>query len=277
MSGGRLARYALDSHVLVALHVLFLTAIAFCRTRANYEDGVFERIVAAHVAPDASKREAALALNHAVHDMLAASNRALGRSTGRSRAWPFSHSLTGRLVEGGSCGTHSGVLARALQLADIDVRVVQLEAHGNPGAHIVVSAHLDGRWAVLDPLFDMAFVDPQGRLAGVDDLQTDWDRYAEQVPERYNLAANYHAVRYTNWRKIPVVMPALRAVLAALWGESQIETFSLRAHVLNVNRSYAVGLMLLYLPLLALSLAKLRARQRRTSNPVSGPSLPTGR
>ena len=155
------------------------------------------------------------------------------------------------------------VLMRALQLADFDVRLVQLNVRGVPGGHIVVSAELEGRWVVLDPLFDLAFVDPLGRLAEVSDLREDWERYSKQVPDRYDLAYDYQAVTYTNWHKVPVVMPALRSGLAAIRGADYAATFSLRAHVLNVYRVYALGLALLYLPVVVATLVTIRRGFRR--------------
>jgi hypothetical protein len=59
---------------------------------------------------------------------------------------------------------------------------------------------------------------------------------------------NYAGVRYTNWTKIPVIMPAIKKVLDFTAPEFA-STFSVRRYVLNVYRVYEVGLLSLWWPL----------------------------
>ena len=161
--------------------------------------------------------------------------------------------LTTFLIEGGACGAHSRVLARALQTAGIPARIAQLEVGGVWGAHIVVAARIEGRWVALDPLLDQAFVDDDGRLASIDEVGRDWDRYALQLEESRRPLVSYASYRYTNWEKVPVLMPALRGLLRLTAGEQAAAGFSLRSHLLNVWRVYAVLLGVTWLGLTLLT------------------------
>jgi hypothetical protein len=73
----------------------------------------------------------------------------------------------------------------------------------------------------------------------------------------------YAGVRYTNWTKIPVIIPAIKKVLDFAAPEFA-STFSVRRYILNVYRIYEVGLLSpLFLVAAYLLLRMASVRRRR--------------
>jgi hypothetical protein len=86
-------------------------------------------------------------------------------------------------------------------------------------------------------------------MASVKQVSANWPNYADQVPRGYNKMYDYTGVRYTNWSKIPVLMPAVKEVLS--WGLADVETLSVRSYVLNLYRTYMYLLLVLEVLLIA--------------------------
>lgn len=112
----------------------------------------------------------------------------------------------------GACGSFTMVLAKALDRVGIGFRIAQMICNGDkPGCHILLEANTDGRWIVLDPLFEQYFVRPDGKLASFSDVSSDWNYYADQIPSFRRTSQrssemyydtelyDYKLVRYTNW------------------------------------------------------------------------------
>jgi hypothetical protein len=91
---------------------------------------------------------------------------------------------------------------------------------------------------------------PSGKLASIADVQADWEHYSQQTPAHYDPKYNYEGVRYTNWNKIPVLMPALRKVLTWTIGSEKTETISLRTFFLEKYRVLFKLTLSLYLTIL---------------------------
>ena len=217
--GRRVLGVALDARVLVGLHAALLVSIAHLWMRGEYEDRVFERLVAAVVRPEMDEQQKALAVLHAVHETIETRNAVLReRVVDHLAGRLFENALDVILIEGGQCGDHSMVLTRALQVAGLEARAVQMNVRGTWGGHIVAEAKIDGRWVALDSLFDLAFVKPNGELATVAELHADWEAFADQVPDTYDRDASYRDYRRTNWESVPVLMPAAKALMTATLG-----------------------------------------------------------
>ncbi|MEP6750871.1 MAG: transglutaminase domain-containing protein, partial [Bacteroidota bacterium] len=149
----------------------------------------------------------------------------------------------------GSCGSYSAVLCRLLNTIGFTTRFAQMKVAGKYGGHIIVEAKTNHGWVVLDPSFNVSFTKPGGPLAGFNDVSANWALYTKQLPAGYNLLYNYQAVRYTNWNKIPVVMPAIRKVLSLFLSEKEIREISLRNYFLNKYEVCGNILLLLIFPL----------------------------
>jgi hypothetical protein len=133
----------------------------------------------------------------------------------------------------GACGSFSMVLARVLQGYHYDVRIAQMKSKGVYAAHNIVEAKTDHGWVVLDPLYDVYFIKPDSHLASFEDVRGDWSYYRKQVPPNYEMNYDYEDVRYTNWTKIPIVLPAVKKVLDQVLGKPVADTISMRTYFLR--------------------------------------------
>lgn len=129
----------------------------------------------------------------------------------------------------GACGSFSYVLSRLLEEMEIDCRIAQMKANGQYGSHMVVEAKTQQGWVVLDPIFDQYFVNADGSLASFADVKANWGRFSKQVNASYDLAYAYEDARYTNWNKVPVVMPAIKKVLYWTIGKKETDGLSIRS------------------------------------------------
>lgn len=151
----------------------------------------------------------------------------------------------------GACGSYSIVLANLLKTFGYKIRIAQMQVSGVFGGHIVVEANGGQGWVVLDPFYDLCFLQPGGHgLASFRDVQLDWASYSAQAPSGYNPSYRYENVRYTNWQKIPILMPAAKQLLTLVLGRAAADTFCLRVLVLNVNECifdvlFAISLLIL--------------------------------
>ena len=167
----------------------------------------------------------------------------------------------------GACGSYSEVLARILQTYHLPVRIAQMKANGIYAAHNVVETMVRQRWIVLDPTFNLCFVRPDQTLASFADVRKNWSYYSRQVPAGYNPIYRYEDVRYSNWTKIPVLLPALRSLLNATIGPERANGISLRTMFLN---SFSICLYLvlaLYFPLVIITIRKLARQKFSNSRP----------
>lgn len=148
----------------------------------------------------------------------------------------------------GSCGNFSHVLAEFCRTLGMPVRIVQLKLNGIYGAHIVVEAKVNGKWAAADCLFKMYFVKPDSSLASMEEVRKGVGDFSDQFPPNYPYADAYADFRYTNWDKIPVIMPAFKWLLTQIKGEEFVANFSLRIYFLNLHKAQFFILLLLYIP-----------------------------
>lgn len=148
----------------------------------------------------------------------------------------------------GACGSRAYVLGRLLQEMNIDVRFPQMTVNNQNAGHVLVEAKTSYGWVVLDASYNTFFRKQNGQLAGFADVQADWAHYQQQVPTSYNMAYRYEGVRYTNWDKIPLVMPLIKNIMYWTIGKEETDSYSLRSLVLrkfNVLFNITLGLYLL--------------------------------
>ncbi|MFO0837620.1 MAG: hypothetical protein U1D55_03775 [Phycisphaerae bacterium] len=254
-----------------------LTAFAFFIIFADGEDRLFKELVANVTTPAMSREEQAIALLHAAHDLLRprhavfnAPEESLGLREQYLRSSGFELN-----APRGACGSFSTVLCRSLQIAGFRARLVQMKVGAVWAGHVVVEAEVEpGCWAVLDPTYDLSFVRPDGELAGANDVHKDWAFYRHQVPNEYDSRYAYDELRYTNWNKIPVLMPALRWVIVITCGEQFASVLSIRACFLNLFRVYAWSSLVLAILPAGFVLAQSTLRHRRPGSKVETASNP---
>lgn len=217
--------------------VLLGAGIVLLILRAD-EASVLDTVVSQSVQPVWADEQKVIALTSVAHRLLSPRTQFFGRSLKASFRRTWLRSADSDLVRGGACGTYAGLLGRLLDAADIDFRVVQLYCEDVDvwGCHIVLEVEVDGTWRSVDPLFNVVFP------VSAEALRDDWIRYRNIVPPEYNPMYDYSNFRYTNWDKIPVLMPALRRMLE-LVSPDTAKTLSVRRHVLDVYSIWSASLI----------------------------------
>ncbi|HEX3768684.1 MAG TPA: hypothetical protein VHT72_09925, partial [Puia sp.] len=137
------------------------------------------------------------------------------------------------MTASGACGSYSMVLARVLQGYKFDVRIAQMKSNGSFAAHNIVEAKTKHGWVVLDPLYDTYFVNPSKLLASFGEVKDNWTFYKSQVPPGYDMNYRYEDVRYSNWTKIPILLPSVKKILDFTLGKENADTISLRTYFLR--------------------------------------------
>lgn len=146
----------------------------------------------------------------------------------------------------GACGSYSNVLANILEDLNIPVRFAQMQVNGVYGGHIVVEAKANDSWVVLDPSYNLYFIRPDGKLASFKDVSSNWNYYKSQVPTDYKSEYAYEGVRYTNWDKIPVLMPAVKSLLNKTIGTAKADEVSLRTFFFRKFLWMFYGVLIVY-------------------------------
>ncbi|MBX2924879.1 MAG: hypothetical protein KF746_21950 [Chitinophagaceae bacterium] len=172
--------------------------------------------------------------------------------------------LTVDLMTGqGACGSYSMIMARILKDLDVDVRLVQMKVDGEFGGHIILEAkQYNNKWAVFDPSYNLYFKRPDGSLASFDDVESNWNYYKNQVPEGYDMKYRYEDKQYTNWEKIPVIMPLLKKTLDWTLGKENADTFSLRTIMLRKFNIFFTATLVLLLCVLGYMAYYIYKKQR---------------
>lgn len=251
--------------ILAFFQGLLVTSIFYTAIESRYESTLFEQIVTSIASvPGAAQSKDSFLLQalHASHQLL--NNRQPvfnGPFSGFKTQviYPVTFDL---MTANGACGSYARVLARILQTAGVKVRFAEMEVHGQAGGHIIIEAQMSTGWVVLDPLYDLYFTTPRGTLASFSEVQKNWSFYKSQTPVHYNLAYNYEGVRYTNWDKIPVLLPMVKKILQGVLGKERTEHLSLRTYFLQPYHLAFYSLLCAYtLILLVISYRWLRTKQ----------------
>lgn len=238
---------------LAFVHGAVLMAALLMLLMSNYEDELYDRLLDRFIEPEMSQQEVALSLLHGTHKLLKPRENMFSRGGYHNIRDKFLRSSDIQLIDAqGACGSYSHVLGRLLQRAGFEVRLAQMKCGALWGCHILLEARIEGRFVSLDPLYDLAFVRPDGSLASFNEIGRNWLSYKSQVPESYPKLFAYEDVRYTNWGKIPFLLPSVKKVLTVFRADS-IETLSIRSWVLNVYKTYLFALLVGYGALLIVS------------------------
>ena len=249
---------------LLLLQVALLAAIFFMLINSRYEDRLYDTFVSKVVKPGMSQEEKALSLLHATHALLMPRYEIWGERLNLGVRERLFLSADSELLEARwRCASLSHVLCRALQRAGFTARIAQMKSRNIWGGHVLLEAKIKDEWVALDPLYDLYFVRSDRRLASINDIRQNWEYFKKQVPVDYDESYKYEDIRYSNWGKIPVIMPLIKSVLSAFMGEENAERISLRAAFLNLYKVYAVLLSILYIFILFLSVSRMAWGRRK--------------
>ncbi len=243
-------------------HGIVLTLIVALSLMAAHEDLIFDQIVSQASSEDMGQQERAIALVETAHSIMDVNFKVLGSTRSISAIERYIGSSDVHLLSPkGHCGSYAHVLARLLQRAEFDVRIAQMECSNKEvGCHIVVEAKIGGRYVPLDSMYNVYFFKKDETLATYEEVGTDWAYYSQQLPEAYPGYFDYHNVNYTNWNKIPLLMPFIKQVLELFIGE-KVHEISIRPYVLNVYKTYMIAVIAAYV--LGILFFLLLANRRR--------------
>lgn len=265
--------------LLPILQGMLLMALALAAVRWRYEEEVLQALVRGTVRDGMSDEQRVLALVSRVHELMLPRKvlyNARGALKPNLEIDPVNLFLFDTLNELntglGGCGGFTNVAARVLESAGYEARIGQMLCRGSAGAcHVFVEARISGKWAILDPLFNISFRSPDGHLASYAEVSRAWGTYQLQVPKGTGEADfpidlyDFHGVRYTNWDKVPVLMPAIKVLLGAFTDADEI---SLRTYVMSRNRLWVAVLGLINLVWLGLQVTSFLSRRR--NQPAQG-------
>ena len=273
---GTIKSIFLNLYFLVFINGFLLAFFIFCRVQADYENRLF-----ADVASIVTRGEEQSGQGNLIKTAVKITNRLLQRRSdvfnGQAPGGfldDMIHPLSADMMTAeGACGSYSAVLCRVLNTMGITTRIAQMKVNGKYGGHIITEAKTANGWVVLDPLYNLYFTRPDGKMAGFSEVSSMWQWYKKQVPADYNPSYNYAGVQYTNWNKIPVVMPAVKMLLAFFIKKEQLETISLRSYFLEKYTVAANVLLLFILPLSVLIVVKLAQLKYHTPQLLTPQSL----
>ncbi|MDR3713236.1 MAG: transglutaminase domain-containing protein [Puia sp.] len=246
-------------YFLTFLNGFLIASLFYFRMEGNYEDSLFasiKRSVDRQIDADDTQDSIVVKTMHVCNELL--HNRArifsedpIDEGVKSDYFHPTSVDL---MTTRGACGSYSMVLARLLQLSNYPIRIAQMKAHGIFAAHNVIEVYTNTGWAVLDPTFNVYFKKPgHSGMASFADVESNWKYYISQLPAGYDTSYKYEDVRYTNWEKIPVVLPAAKKLLGLFIGSQKVDKISIRTYFLRMYNIYFVVTLLLYIPIFLLT------------------------
>ncbi len=221
--------------VFIFLNGFLLALMVYFFVEDNYESQIF-RALASQVTEQGKNDKKSIVLNslQLTHNLEKYRLSVFGNKNIHAIKSEIIRPVTFDLMTGsGACGSYSYVLSRILDEFNIKTRFAQMKVGENFGGHIVIEAEIDGSWVVLDPSYNLYFQSANNQLASFKQVSANWAFYKQQVPANYDQTYNYAAVRYSNWNKIPVALPALKSFLSLFMSKEEIDTISLRSLVLQ--------------------------------------------
>ncbi len=225
-------------YFLTFLNGFLLASLFYFKTEANYERELF-RAIHSDISSNKlnstdSEDSVVVKVMHACHDLMVSREPVFeGKQFQGFESSLLEPTSIDLMTARGACGSFSMVLSRLLQGYKFKVRIAQMKAKGIFGNHNVVEAKTTHGWVVLDPLYDVCFEKPSHQLASFEDVSDNWDYYKSQLPSDYDMNYRYEDVRYSNWTKIPVVMPAIKKMLDFTIGKQRADKISLRTYFLR--------------------------------------------
>jgi hypothetical protein len=204
---------------------------------ANYENELFQAIhsdISSKIKTADSQDSVAVKVMHACHSLMVSRESVFeGKQFQGLKSDLLEPTSIDLMTARGACGSFALVLARVLQGYEFQVRIAQMKSNGVFAAHNIVEAKTGHGWVVLDPFFNVYFEKPSHQLASFEDVKENWNYYKAQLPPGYDMNFSYEDVRYSNWTKIPVILPAIKKVLDLTLGKEKADGISLRAYFLS--------------------------------------------
>jgi len=224
-------------YFLTFLNGFLLASLIYFRMEASYEKELFHAIhldISNKISPTDSQDSVVAKAMHVCHNLMDTRGDVFkGSDFQGMKSGMIDPTSFDLMTASGACGSYSMVLARVLQGYKFEVRIAQMKSNGSFAAHNIVEAKTNHGWVVLDPLFDTYFVNPTKKLASFSEVKDNWSYYKSQLPQGYDMNYRYEDVRYSNWSKIPVLLPSFKKILDLTVGKDNADTISLRTYFLR--------------------------------------------
>jgi|SRR5450432_1009847 len=224
-------------YFLTFLNGFLLASLLYLKMEASYENELFQAIrtdINSKIKASESEDSVLVHILHESHALMLNRESVFeGKEFGGIKSDLIEPASIDLMTARGACGSYSVVLARILQEYKYDVRIAQMKAYGVFAKHNIVEAKTSHGWVVLDPLFDIYFINPANKLAGFEEIKNNWAYYTSQLPPGYDMNYRYEDVRYTNWTKIPILLPAVKKILDWTIGKQAADTISFRVFFLK--------------------------------------------
>jgi hypothetical protein len=266
-------------YFLTFLNGFLLASLFYFKMEANYERELFQAIhsdINTRIKSTDTEDSVVTKVMHSIHDLMVNRGSVFeGKPFGSIKSELIEPTSVDLMTARGACASFSLVLARVLQGYHYEVRIAQMKAKGVFAEHNIVEARTAHGWVVLDPYFDIFFVKPSTQLASFDDVKNNWSYYSKQTPPGYDMGYRYEDVRYTNWTKIPVILPAFKKVLDLAIGKDVANTISIRTYFLRkFNICFDITLIL-FLVVFTYTLIKLIRKKifPQQNIPVTFPNI----
>jgi len=224
-------------YFLTFLNGFLLASLIYFRMEASYEKELFHAIhldISNKISSTDSQDSVVAKAMHVCHNLMDTRGDVFkGSDFQGMKSGMIDPTSFDLMTASGACGSYSMVLARVLQGYKFDVRIAQMKSNGSFAAHNIVEAKTNHGWVVLDPLFDTYFVNPTKKLASFSEVKDNWSYYKSQLPQGYDMNYRYEDVRYSNWSKIPILLPSFKKILDLTVGKDNADTISLRTYFLR--------------------------------------------
>jgi hypothetical protein len=248
-------------YFLTFLNGFLLASLFYFKMEASYESELFQAIhsdISSRITTTESEDSVVVQVMHACHDLLV--NRVSvfeGKQFVGIKSDLLEPTSIDLMTARGACGSFSMVLARILQGYKYPVRIAQMKSNGVFAKHNIVEAKTRHGWVVLDPFFDVYFINPSQKLASFEDVKNNWEYYKTQLPPGYDMSYRYEDVRYSNWGKIPIVLPAIKKILDRVIGKQSADTISLRVYFLRIYNICFNVILVLFVIIFSYTLVNL--------------------
>jgi hypothetical protein len=224
-------------YFLTFLNGFLLASLFYFKMEADYEKELFRAIhsdINSKINITDSQDSVVAKVMHACHNLLVERGSVFeGKDFEGFKSDLLEPASIDLMTAKGACGSFSMVLARLLQDYKFKVRIAQMKSNGVFAAHNIVEAETSHGWVVLDPLFDVYFEKPSRQLASFEDVKNNWNYYKTQLPPGYDLKYRFEDVRYSNWTKIPIFLPAVKKLLDLTVGKAKADDISIRTYFLR--------------------------------------------
>lgn len=239
-------------YFLTFLNGFLLASLIYFKMEASYEKELFHAIhvdIASKITTTDSQDSIVAKAMHVCHNLMETRGDVFKGSDFQGfKSGMIDPTSFDLMTASGACGSYSMVLARVLQGYKFDVRIAQMKSNGSFAAHNIVEAKTNHGWVVLDPLFDAYFINPAKQLASFAEVRNAWNYYKSQLPAGYDMNYRYEDVRYSNWTKIPILLPSVKKILDFTLGKQQADSISLRTYFLRkYNMCFNVFLVIFIL------------------------------